>query len=129
MAAKMKTSEILQELADELDDFIAASVVGVDGMSVANLVADRNFDESKASAALSQLVKQAAESSEAMGAGEFEETITTSEKYMFVTRPLGNGKFFIELVLKANGNLGAARMYLEEHEEGLLESLPSTARH
>jgi predicted regulator of Ras-like GTPase activity (Roadblock/LC7/MglB family) len=128
MATKVKTSDILQELSDELDDFVAASVVGADGMSIANLVTDRNFNEERASAALSQLVRQASESSEAMDAGEFEETITTSEKYMFVTRPLGNGKFFIQLVLKGNGNLGAARMYLEEHEESLLDSLPASAR-
>lgn len=125
---KVKTSEILQEIADSLDDFVGASVVGIDGMSIANLIVERGFSEEKASAALSQLVKQATSSSDAMDAGEFEETITTSEKYMFITRPLGKGKFFMQLILKATGNIGAARMYLEEHEEALLDSLPASAR-
>ncbi len=128
MAAKAKTVDVLQELADSLDSFVGASVVGVDGMSIANLIAERGFDENKASAAMSQLVKQATESSDAMDAGEFEETITTSEKYIFITRPLGRGKFFIQVILKADGNIGAARMYVEDLEETLLDTLPSSAR-
>jgi predicted regulator of Ras-like GTPase activity (Roadblock/LC7/MglB family) len=123
-----KTSEVLQELSDHLDSFVGASVVGQDGMSIASLVVDRSFDEQKAAAALSQLVKQATNSSEAMDAGQFEETITTSEKFMFLTRPLGNGKFFIQIILKSDGNLGAARMYVEEYEEELLDTLPRSAR-
>jgi predicted regulator of Ras-like GTPase activity (Roadblock/LC7/MglB family) len=123
-----KTSEILQELSEHIDDFVGTSVVGADGMAIANLVVERGFDEDRAAAALSQLVKQATESSEAMDAGKFQETITTSEKYMFITRPLGNGKFFIQIILKADGNLGAARMYLQEYEEELLDTLPRSAR-
>ncbi len=126
MAAR--TSEVLQDLAEHIDDFVGASVVGIDGMSIANLVVERGFNEDKAAAALSQLVKQATESSEAMDAGEFEETITTSEKYIFLTRPLGNGKFFIQVILRATGNLGAARMYLEDYEEEILDTLPRSAR-
>jgi predicted regulator of Ras-like GTPase activity (Roadblock/LC7/MglB family) len=123
-----KTVEVLQELADNLDDFVAASVVGLDGMSVANLVVERDFNEDKASAALSQLVKQATESSEAMDAGTFEEQITTSERYMFLTRPIGNDRFFLQIVLKADGNVGAARMYLQDFEDDLLDTLPRSAR-
>jgi predicted regulator of Ras-like GTPase activity (Roadblock/LC7/MglB family) len=123
-----KTVEVLQELADNLDDFVAASVVGLDGMSVANLVVERDFNEDKASAALSQLVKQATESSEAMDAGTLEEQITTSERYMFLTRPIGNDRFFLQIVLKADGNVGAARMYLQDFEDDLLDTLPRSAR-
>ena len=127
MATK-RTSEVLQEMADRLDDFVGASVVGLDGVSVANLIVERGFNEERASAALSQLVKQATESSEAMDAGTFEETITTSEKYLFLTRPIGNDKFFVQIILKSDGNIGAARMYLAEYEEELLETLPRSAR-
>jgi predicted regulator of Ras-like GTPase activity (Roadblock/LC7/MglB family) len=128
MAAKVKTSDVLQELADSIDDFVAASVVGQDGMSVANLVVERGFSDEKAAAALSQLVKQSQESSEAMDAGTFEESITTSERYMFLTRPIGNDRFFVQIVLKADGNVGAARMYLNEYEEELLDTLPRSAK-
>jgi len=123
-----KTTEVLQELADSLDDFVAASVVGPDGMSVANLVVERDFNEEKASAALSQLVKQSQDSSEAMDAGTFEENITASERYMFLTRPIGNDRFFVQIVLKADGNVGAARMYLQDFEDDLLDTLPRSAR-
>jgi predicted regulator of Ras-like GTPase activity (Roadblock/LC7/MglB family) len=128
MADRKKTSEVLQELSENIDGFVGASVVGTDGMSIANLVVERGFNEEKAAASLSQLVKQATDSSEAMDAGEFEETITTSQKYMFLTRPVGNGKFFIQLILRSEGNLGAARMYLEDYEEELLDTLPRSAR-
>ncbi len=123
-----RTAEVLQEMADHIDSFVGASVVGVDGMSIANLILERGFNEEKAAASLSQLVKQATDSSEAMDAGEFEETITTSEKYIFLTRPLGNGKFFIQVILRADGNLGAARMYVEDYEDDILETLPRSAR-
>lgn len=128
MATKVKTSDVLQDLADDLDDFVAASVVGRDGMSIANMVVERGFNEDKASAALSQLVKQATETAETLDAGTFEETITSTERYLFITRPLGNGKFFIQIILKSDGNIGAARMYTEEYEGQLLDSLPSSAR-
>lgn len=128
MAAKVKTTDVLQELADSIDDFVAASVVGQDGMSVANLVVERGFSDEKAAAALSQLVKQSQESSEAMDAGTFEESITTSERYMFLTRPIGNDRFFVQIVLKSDGNVGAARMYLNEYEEELLDTLPRSAK-
>jgi predicted regulator of Ras-like GTPase activity (Roadblock/LC7/MglB family) len=128
MADGRKTSEVLQDLSEDIDGFVGASVVGTDGMSISNLVVERGFNEEKAAASLTQLVKQATNSSEAMDAGEFEETITTSQKYMFLTRPVGNGKFFIQLILRADGNLGAARMYLEDYEEELLDTLPRSAR-
>jgi predicted regulator of Ras-like GTPase activity (Roadblock/LC7/MglB family) len=128
MADRRKTSDVLQDLSEDIDGFVGASVVGTDGMSISNLVVERGFNEEKAAASLSQLVKQATDSSEAMDAGDFEETITTSQKYMFLTRPVGNGKFFIQLILRADGNLGAARMYLEDYEEELLDTLPSSAR-
>jgi predicted regulator of Ras-like GTPase activity (Roadblock/LC7/MglB family) len=128
MADPRKTSDVLQELSEQIDGFVGASVVGTDGMSIANLVVERGFNEEKAAASLSQLVKQATESSEAMDAGDFEETITTSQKYMFLTRPVGNGKFFIQLILRSDGNLGAARMYLEDYEDDLLDTLPRSAR-
>jgi predicted regulator of Ras-like GTPase activity (Roadblock/LC7/MglB family) len=115
-------------MAENIDGFVGASVVGVDGMSIENLIVERDFDENKAAASLSQLVKQATDSSEAMDAGEFEETITTSERYIFLTRPLGNGKFFIQVIIQASGNLGAARMYVEDYEEELLDTLPRSAR-
>ena len=123
-----KTIEVLEEFADSLDSFVGASVVGNDGMSVANLVTERGFDDQRAAAALSQLVKQASESSATMNAGEIKESITTSDKYMFITKPLGNGRFFIQLILRADGNIGAARMYMKEYEEQLLETLPKSAR-
>lgn len=123
-----KTQEILQELADDLDDFVSASVVGKDGMPIATLSSERNFDEQKAAASLSQLVKQAAESASFVDAGNFIENIITAEKYMLITRPLGSGNFFLEVVIKAGGNLGAARMYMEEYEDALLEALPRSAR-
>lgn len=123
-----RTLEVLQEMADYIDGFVGASVVGVDGMSIENLIVERDFDENKAAASLSQLVKQATDSSEAMDAGEFEETITTSERYIFLTRPLGNGRFFIQVIIQADGNLGAARMYVEDYEDELLDTLPRSAR-
>jgi predicted regulator of Ras-like GTPase activity (Roadblock/LC7/MglB family) len=123
-----RTLEVLQEMADYIDGFVGASVVGVDGMSIENLIVERDFDENKAAASLSQLVKQATDSSEAMDAGEFEETITTSERYIFLTRPLGNGRFFIQVIIQSDGNLGAARMYVEDYEDELLDTLPRSAR-
>lgn len=123
-----KAQEILQQLADDLDDFVNASVVGKDGMAIANLSNERGFDEQKAAASLAQLVKQATESAAFINAGAFVENIVTAEKYMMITRPIGSGNFFLELVIKAGGNLGAARMYMEEYESDLLEALPRSAR-
>jgi hypothetical protein len=47
---------------------------------------------------------------------------------MFLTRPIGNDRFFVQIVLKTDANVGAARMYLEDFEDDLLDTLPRSAR-
>ncbi len=127
MQDKPKTEDILRQLTDRLSGYMGASVVGLDGISVATLKKDHDIDENRAAAALAELVKQSIDVAEAIDAGQFEETITTCEKYLFITRPIGTGKFFLQVILKAGGNIGAARMYMAEYEQALLASLPAIA--
>jgi predicted regulator of Ras-like GTPase activity (Roadblock/LC7/MglB family) len=118
---------VLQELADSLDGFVAASVVDEQGV-VVSLVQNERFDEKQAAAILSQETRQINQVSEAMNAGAFEESITTTEKYLFVTRPIGQGRYYAQVVITPDGNIGAARMYLADKAQDVFDSLSTGAR-
>ncbi len=118
---------VLQELADSLDGFVAASVVDEQGV-VVSLVQNERFDEKQAAAILSQETRQINQVSEAMHAGAFEESITTTEKYLFVTRPIGQGRYYAQVVITPDGNIGAARMYLADKAQDVFDSLSTGTR-
>ncbi|OQY46259.1 MAG: hypothetical protein B6242_08335 [Anaerolineaceae bacterium 4572_78] len=121
------TVNVLKDLASNLDDIIGLGVVGKDGMSIASHFVSEEINGERVAAAISQLINQATKSVALIGAGDIQETITSTDKYLMIARPIGSGKYFIQLILHTTANLGVARLYLEEFSEPLLKSLPSIA--
>ena len=58
-----------------------------------------------------------------MNAGAFQETITVTGAYRFITRPIGRSQYYLRIILAADGSIGAARMYMADKEEDLLNVL------
>jgi predicted regulator of Ras-like GTPase activity (Roadblock/LC7/MglB family) len=117
--------DVLQELADRLDGFVAILVINAEGTVITHLVVDDDFDLQQAVTSLSETVQQAEGSLAAMNAGAFEEKITITTQYHFITRPIGRTDKYVQIILNGDGNIGAARMYLAAYlvtrEEELLE--------
>lgn len=127
--------EMLEELADRVDGFVAGVVTDVKGTALASLVRDDSLDAEGMMASLTRMVQQVDETLDVMGAGQFEETITITSRYRFITRPAEqepSEPSYIQVIVDADGNIGAARMYLAAYlvtrEEELLEPQPRSAQ-
>ncbi len=118
-----KADTLLEELADRLIGVIAIQVADAQG-SVADLIVDDTFEKDKTTA-LAHIVEQAGKTLEMIEAGSFVETITTTEKYRFIIRPIDQSHYYIRIILQSDGSVGAARMYLADMEDDLLGILPT----
>jgi hypothetical protein len=113
----------LRELADRLDHVVAVLALSDDGASPTTLVEDETFAVEAATASFSDTVERVVGTLSAMNAGAFEETITITSRYRFITRSVDDSQCCVQVVLDSDGNIGAARMhlaaYLATREEGL----------
>jgi hypothetical protein len=119
--------DLLQHVSDRVDGIVASAAVDGKGNVLASLVIDEEFREQEALDALSKMIRQTDDTLRAMEAGGFEERITITTRYRFITRPIDEGESYVQVILRENGNIGAARMYLaaylatrEEDDEELI---------
>lgn len=122
------TQDALQTLANNLNGFVAAHLVHINGDIVATLVTETRLDEATVTDVLFQLIEQASELMTVVDAGAFKESITMAGRFRFIIRPVGHSDYYIQIILTRDGSIGAARMYLEEGEENLLRNLNVSAR-
>jgi hypothetical protein len=110
--------EDLLEFADRVAGFVAGYIIDLEGVTVSGVALDPEgpFEDGDAPRALFQLLEVVERSFANVDAGELQETITLTSRYRFVTRYLTNGHTCLQLVLTAEGNLGAARMYLTAYQ-------------
>jgi hypothetical protein len=107
--------QMLEELADRIDGFLAGAVTDTEGTALASLVRDDALDADGVMASLTRKVQQVNETLGVMDAGQFEETITITSRYRFITRPADqapSSPSYVQVIIDAEGNIGAARMYL-----------------
>jgi hypothetical protein len=113
----------LRELADRLDQVVAIFALDDEGEATATLVEDEAFAAEAALASLADTIDRVLGTLSAMNAGTFEETITVTSRYRFITRPIGDDRRCVQVILDSEGNIGAARMqlaaYLVTREEDL----------
>jgi hypothetical protein len=123
-----QNADILRELAERIDGFVAACVAGPGEGPRAHWVVEEAFDVQGACDSMLRMVGQVTESLARIEAGSFVETITLTSHYCFITRPVADGAVSIQVVLDAQGNVGAARMYLAAYlATRSAELLPSEA--
>lgn len=112
--AESALQNLLQQLADRVDGFVSGIVTNVEEEVLADLMVIDALDEQRARAMLFQTVRQAGQTLQAIDAGRFEETITITTEYRFIMRPIEKevDRTYVQIILNADGNIGAARMYL-----------------
>jgi hypothetical protein len=120
----MANEGTLGELVDRLDGVVAALILDEKGGAVASLVRDEAFDAQAAADSLADTIGRVTSTLSTTDAGAFEETITITSQYRFITRPVGGGQRWIQVILDEDGSIGAARMhlaaYLATRAEGIL---------
>jgi predicted regulator of Ras-like GTPase activity (Roadblock/LC7/MglB family) len=121
---EIDVTDILQSIVDDLPAFVALHVIDSEReILIAHLSDNHAFTHSEPTANLAQLVKTANQTLALINAGRFSEMITSTEKYRVIIRPLGPSHYHIRVVLNTAGSIGAARLYLADKEQELLNRL------
>jgi predicted regulator of Ras-like GTPase activity (Roadblock/LC7/MglB family) len=124
--AELRESEEYQEYVKEVvrkvPGAIAASVAGIDGISLAGYSHVPNFDFGLVDAELASIQRTARSSSHGMTAGEAQEVVVISDKATFIIRPIGE-EFYISITLRGEENLGIARLVAKKMAEMLSRTL------
>jgi predicted regulator of Ras-like GTPase activity (Roadblock/LC7/MglB family) len=105
----VELENVLEELELELSDFCAAAVVGLDGLSIAEVSADGDMDITEVSAEFASVINSLAKTSLSINAGSVTSTLESTAKYHFLTQMVDDYPYFLVVVIGSNGNIGKAR--------------------
>ncbi len=120
-----KLDEIVQEVRVEVgSDFVSTDIVGMDGLSIAGGAMDPSFDNNEAAARYAMITKLAAKVSDKLAIGQVDDILTTTDKVMILSRVLGDGSYFWELVVRKEATLGSARLMMNEYAPKLWNAIP-----
>ncbi len=120
-----KLNDILQIVRDELGaEFISANVVGMDGLPIASLSANADHDDSVAAARFAMVMKLASKVAGKIEMGDVEDTLTTAEGSLLLTRFLGDGSYYWGLYVTEDATLGMVRMIMNEYTDHLWDAVP-----
>lgn len=123
MAGKME--ELLKEMSGEMNGFIAATVAGMDGMSIAQYSAGK-VDIDTVVAQLTIFLKLADSSSEKVNMGDFEDILIQTDKEFILTAFLpGDAQHYITSIAdRKNGSLGNMRLIQKVYSERFSKIIP-----
>ncbi len=121
----VKLDDILQTVRAELgSEFVATSIVGMDGLSIATLAAELDYDDSVSAARFAMVMKLATKVANKIGMGVVEDTLTTTDETLLLTRFLGDGSYYWGLFVTEDATLGMVRMIMNEYADYLWEAIP-----
>lgn len=120
-----KLDEVLKEFGQEVPGFLAANVVGMDGLAVAEHVSTNKINGDTISAQLALFIKLVDTSINKIGGGITQETLlTTASSYMLV-RFLPERNFFLAVVVdRKTTNLGNLRLMSRLYADRLGRAMP-----
>lgn len=118
-------NQMLKEMGDEISGILTASVVGMDGLSLANFRKAKSFDEELASAQFALVMKLTQKTMSQLGDREMEDNLVTTRNIYVLTRFLGDGSYFlIVAVTKSYASLGNIRLITRQYSEKLWDLIP-----
>lgn len=117
--------DLLDEFRTEIGaDFVSTDVVGMDGLSIAGMSADPNFDGSAASARFAMVMKLASKVADKIEMGEVDDTLTTTDRAYILTRFLGDNSYYWGVAVTREATLGVVRMLMNEYADQLWDAIP-----
>lgn len=124
MARKSPLASLLEEMANEIPGFVAAAVVGMDGLAIAEHAA-KGFDIETAAAQFALVMKMVQKSAAQIGSDEVEDNLVTSKDRYILTRSLGDGSYFLATAVdREAASLGNVRLVTRMFGEGLWDAVP-----
>ena len=105
----MELENVLEELELELSDFYAAAIVGLDGLSIAEVSAGVEMDITEVSAEFASVINSLAKTALSINAGPVTGALESTEKYHFLTQMVDDYPYFLLVIIGNSGNIGKAR--------------------
>jgi predicted regulator of Ras-like GTPase activity (Roadblock/LC7/MglB family) len=122
----IKLEDILKEMSTDVSGYIASTVVGMDGLSLASHARTKGLDVEVISAQATMLFKLVETSVTKLGAGSLEDNLTTLDNaYIMMHFLPGNKQFFLALAVdRKTGNLGNMRLISKMAAERISKAMP-----
>jgi predicted regulator of Ras-like GTPase activity (Roadblock/LC7/MglB family) len=121
----MSVEQVLKEVQNELGlDFVAADVVGMDGLSIGGISADDSFDTSAAAARFAMVMKLASRVSDKLSIGTVEDNLITTDSGFMISRFLGDGSYYWVITVTPDSVLGQVRQVMNEYSNQLWKEIP-----
>ena len=120
-----KLDQLLREIQTELGPgFVATSIVGMDGLLIANHSLSPNFDANKVAARMAMVMSLAAKSSSKMNMGEVDHNLITTDQSYIISRFIGDGSYYWIIAITRDSVLGMVYMIMEDFADRLWEAIP-----
>ncbi len=120
-----KLDQLLREIQTELGPgFVATSIVGMDGLIIANHSLSPNFDANKVAARMAMVMSLAAKSSSKMNMGEVDHNLITTDQSYIISRFIGDGSYYWIIAITRDSVLGMVYMIMEDFADRLWEAIP-----
>jgi predicted regulator of Ras-like GTPase activity (Roadblock/LC7/MglB family) len=114
---------ILEKAVNNVLGAFAASIVGMDGISLANFSKDETYDQSVFDAEVATILATGEKALKDTQAGGLREVILSTENNTIIARNIGKN-YFVMIVLKGESrNVGIARLSVNKLAEEFAESL------
>jgi uncharacterized protein len=110
----VELDQILTQLVSNTDGALGAALGGMDGLLIEQFSNDARLVLSNVVAEHSNLLRNTkAAYGVSLAAGEVDELFVSAEKLLGFTKRV-NSDFFVTLMLEPNGNIGKARLLLDQ---------------
>lgn len=121
-----KLDEILNEMSAEVNGYIASTLVGMDGLNIAQHTKNAKVNLESVSAQSAMHTKMAFSTMERIGMGHIEDNlIQTREEFLFtILLPNDDQHFLCVVVNRKDGSLGNLRLISKIYAERLSKAMP-----
>jgi predicted regulator of Ras-like GTPase activity (Roadblock/LC7/MglB family) len=119
-----KLNKLLKEMSEEIPGYVAGSVVGTDGLSLA-IHTSGNTDVETINVQSALVMRLVLQTVKQLGKPTFEDNLFTAENHFILSRFLGDGSYWVILVVdKKNGSLGNIRLISRQFSDEIWDSIP-----
>jgi len=113
-------NEEIKKIAEKIPGCLYASLVGYDGISVAQYVIEVNFDTNLYDAELSSLLLTSKEIKKNLNLGTETELIWLTQNAFFIIQPVGEDYFIYTCLKPIGSNPGVARIEMNKAKQRLM---------
>ena len=117
-------NEMLEEMVKLLNEVVSISVVGMDGLVIAEYTADDSASTDYSSAKMTSAIVDLIQLVEEINMGKMVDNLLSTESGHFLTKQIGDGSIFLSIVCKRGANLGAMRYVSKVYNERIWNLLP-----